>query len=180
MGSWRSGRGEYWHRLVALFFAGWVLVYANRTVLSPFLAVLQARWGLSKGQLGLLNSAFFLTYTLMQAPTGLLADRYGRRRLLLPGYVLHGLGATASGLAPGAGTFLAARILTGFGQSTYYATQYALASAAVPERFRALGMAVINSGMAFGIATGMAAASAALAGGGGAWRVPFVVLGLLT
>jgi MFS family permease len=41
-------------------------------------------------------------------------------------------------------------------------------------------MAVINSGMAFGIAAGMLAASAALSSGGGAWRAPFVVLGMLT
>lgn len=171
---------SYWRRLVVLFFAGWVLVYANRTVLSPLLPVIQARWSLSKAQLGLLNSAFFLMYTLMQVPTGVLADRLGRRRLLLPGYLLHGLGAAASGLAGGHGQFLAARLATGLGQSTYYATQYALASAVIPGPFRALGMAVINSGMAFGIALGMSVASLSLLAGGSAWRWAFALLGLLT
>jgi len=171
---------RYWRRLVFLFFLGWVLIYANRTVLSPLLSVLEAQWNMSRAQLGLLNSAFFLMYTLMQVPTGVLADRYGRRRLLLPGYLIHGAGALASGVAPGAGSFLAARVVTGFGQSTYYSTQYALASAAIPTRSRALGMAIINSGMAFGIATGMLLASASLALPAVGWRPPFVVLGLLT
>jgi len=170
---------QYWRRLVVLFFAGWVLIYANRTVLSPLLPVVQAEWGLSKAQLGLLNSAFFLMYTLMQIPTGVLADRIGRRRLLLPGYLVHGIGAAASGLAGGHGAFLAARVVTGLGQSTYYATQYALASEVIPGQFRALAMAVINSGMAFGIALGMSVASVSLLIGGGAWRPAFVLLGLV-
>ncbi|MDP2873640.1 MAG: MFS transporter [Bacillota bacterium] len=175
-----SGAPEYWRRLVGLFFVGWVLIYANRTVLSPLLPVIQEQWGLSKAQLGLLNSAFFLMYTLMQVPTGVLADRFGRRRLLLPGYLVHGLGAAVSGIAGGHGAFLAARAATGLGQSTYYATQYALASEVIPGPFRALGMAIINSGMAFGIALGMSIASASLLVGGGAWRWAFVVLGGLT
>lgn len=170
----------YWRRLVILFFAGWVLIYANRTVLSPLLPVIQAEWGLTKAQLGLLNSAFFLMYTLMQVPTGMLADRFGRRRLLLPGYLLQGLGAAASGVAGGHGTFLAARVVTGLGQSTYYATQYALASEVIPGRFRAFGMAVINSGMAFGIALGMSVASVSLLIGGAAWRPALVLLGVVT
>jgi len=175
----RQPRGEYWHRLVGLFFLGWMLIYANRTVLSPFLTLLEAQWGMTRSQLGLLNSAFFLMYTLLQVPTGILADRFGRRLLLLPGYLVHAIGATASGLAGGAGGFLAARVVTGIGQSTYYSTQYALASAAIPRRSRALGMAIINSGMAFGIAGGMLAASAALAAGAD-WRAPFLVLAVLT
>jgi MFS family permease len=156
-----------------------MLIYANRTVLSPFLTMLEAQWGMTRSQLGLLNSAFFLMYTLLQVPTGILADRFGRRLLLLPGYLVHAIGATASGLAGGAGGFLAARVVTGIGQSTYYSTQYALASAAIPRRSRALGMAIINSGMAFGIAGGMLAASAALAAGAD-WRAPFLVLAALT
>lgn len=175
----RRSRGEYWHRLVGLFFLGWLLIYANRTVLSPFLTLLEAQWGMTRSQLGLLNSAFFLMYTLLQVPTGILADRFGRRRLLLPGYLVHAIGAAASGLAGGAGAFLGARVVTGIGQSTYYSTQYALASAAIPRRSRALGMAIINSGMAFGIASGMLAASAALAAGAD-WRAPFLVLAVLT
>jgi MFS family permease len=118
-------------------------------------------------------------YTLLQVPTGILADRFGRRLLLLPGYLVHAIGAAASGMAGGAGAFLGARVVTGIGQSTYYSTQYALASAAIPRRSRALGMAIINSGMAFGIAGGMLAASAALAAGAD-WRAPFLVLAALT
>lgn len=171
---------RYWRRLVAVFFAGWVLMYANRTVLSPLLSLLEGQWSMTRAQLGLLNSAFFLMYTLMQVPTGLLADRLGRRRLLLPGYLLHAVGAALSGLAHSAQTFLAARVVTGLGQSTYYATQYALASAVIPRRYRALGMAVINSGMAVGIALGMLAASASLAGQGTSWRVPFLSLAAAT
>ncbi len=173
------GRND-WRLLAGLFFAGWVAMYANRTVLSSLLELVGVEWSLSRTELGLLTSAFFVAYTAMQVPAGVLADRRGRRRLLLPGFVLHGAGALASGLAPGPGSFLALRVLTGLGQGTYYAAQYALAAAAIPFRYRGLGTALINSGMAFGIGLGFFAGSALGYRLGLGWRWPFVLLGLGT
>jgi len=169
-----------WRALVFLFFLGWILMYANRTVLSPLLKRLGSMWSLSPAQLGLLSSAFFLMYTLFQVPFGWLADRIGRKRVLVPGYLAHGLGAALCGLAPGPGSFLALRVFTGFSQGSYYSTQYALATQSVPAERRGVAMAIINSGMAFGIAFGLAASSTLVYHFGLAWRVPFIALGLIT
>ncbi|MHB9058582.1 MAG: MFS transporter [Bacillota bacterium] len=163
-----------------LFFVGWILMYANRTVLSPLLKPLGNLWSLSETQLGLLSSAFFLMYTLLQVPFGWLADRLGRRPVLVSGYLAHGIGATLCGLAPGPAAFLGLRILTGSSQGSYYSTQYALAADSIPAERRGVGMAVINSGMAFGIALGLAASGTLVYGLGLSWRVPFIVLGLVT
>lgn len=165
---------------MVLFFGGWVLIYANRTVLSPLFKILALEWGLSKTQLGFLNSAFFLIYTLMQVPTGLLADRFQRKLVLLPGFLLQGLGVLAGGLAGGYFPFLLSRLATGLGQSTFYATQYALAQGAIPLEKRALGTSVINSGMAFGIAGGLALGSFFVYNLRLGWRVPFFLLSAFT
>lgn len=178
----KSGRGgqTYWKVLVGLFFLGWVLLYANRTVLSPLLKVLSDQWHLNKTQLGLLNSVFFLMYALVQIPSGVLADRLGRRRVLLPGFFLQGLGALASGLAPGAQAFLGIRAVTGLGQGTYYSAQYALAAGAIPKEHRGLGTAIINSGMAGGIILGLWLAGAMVYDWSLSWRWPVLVLGGIT
>src|SRR5258705_13501473 len=50
---------------------------------------------LSYTRAGLLASAFFYAYVIMQIPSGLLGDRFGRRRILLLGLLG---GALAAGL----------------------------------------------------------------------------------
>lgn len=171
---------RYWKLIVVLFSLGWVLMYANRLALSPVLSIIKQEWGLSKSQLGLLSSAFFLTYTLLQVPSGMLSDRIGRKRVLVPGYLLQGLGGLLSGIAPGFGAFLGARIIAGAGQGTYYSTQYALSGEAIPRQRRALGSSLINSGMSIGIASGLAIASVMVFDWHLPWRWPFIILGAIT
>lgn len=166
--------------VVVLFFLGWVMLYANRTVLSPLLSVLEAEWGLSQAALGLVNSAFFLIYSVLQVPGGVLGDRIGRRRVLVVGSLFHGLGGLASGSAWAYLPFLAARALTGVGQSAYYATQYAIASVVLPAARRAFGFSLINSGMSFGTAAGWIVAAYVVHNLGWSWRTPFFVMGVAT
>ena len=52
-------------------------------------------FGLSAASLGSLSALYFYSYVLMQIPTGLLADRFGPRRLLIAGLVLSTLGAVS-------------------------------------------------------------------------------------
>jgi MFS family permease len=58
-------------------------MYADRTILSPVLGDIESEFGLSGAQLGLINSVFFLTYALMQIPSGALADRIGKKVVLV-------------------------------------------------------------------------------------------------
>lgn len=157
-----------------------MLCYANRLALSPVLDIIKQEWNLSKSQLGLLSSAFFLAYTLLQVPSGLIADRIGRKAVLIPGYLLQALGGLLSGIAPGFGAFLGARIVAGTGQGTYYSTQYALASESIPQPRRALGSSIINSGMSLGIATGLTIASVMVFDWHLPWRWPFIILAVIT
>ncbi|HEY3315101.1 MAG TPA: MFS transporter [Bacillota bacterium] len=165
---------------MSLFFLGWVFMYANRTVLSPLLEPLGTLWSLNETQLGLITSAFFLTYTLLQVPFGWLAEKVGLKKQLVPGYLLHGIGAAASGLAPGPGAFLAFRVFTGATQASYFSPQYALASRSIPVPRRGFGMAIINSGMAFGMSLGLIMSGTLVYSLGLSWRAPFVALGALT
>src|SRR5690554_4562213 len=156
-------------------------MYADRTVLSPVLPLIGAEWSLDQSQLGLIASVFFLAYTVLQIPVGMLADRLGKHLILLvPGLLLLAVGTLLSGVAPSYGFLLFASVLAGLGQSTYFPTQFALSTAMVPQRYRSLSAAIINSGQAIGISVGLLIASYFALQLGGGWRMPFVALALPT
>lgn len=173
-------RPRYWHVILTVFFLGWVFMYADRTVLSPVLSTIGDEWRLSPQQLGLISSLFFLTYAALQLPTGWLADRFGRKMLLVPGYLLFGVTTVLSAFAPSYGVFLLLAALTGLGEGTYYPTQFSLSSEVIPRRFRGLGSAIINCGQAFGISLGFIASGFVAFTLNAGWRAPFAVLGVAT
>ncbi len=173
-------RFPYWQRLVALFFGGWVMLYVNRTILPPLMQTLRELWHLNQTQLGLINSLFFLMYTVLQIPAGILADRYGRKRVLVPGYLIHGIGAALGGFAGGFTSFMGARVLTGLFQGSYFAPHYSLATAEIPPHRRAGANAVMGSGAGFGIIIGSTLASLLVFRLGWSWRSVFILMGLVT
>jgi MFS family permease len=145
--------------VIFLFFLGWVFMYADRNILSPVMGSIGEDWNLNKAQLGLMSTVFFAAYAAMQIPTGFLADKFGRVKVLVAGYLLFGVATYLSGTAVAFGMFLLMRALTGLGEGTYYGTQYAISSNTTPKKYRGLVSAIINSGMAFGISLGFISAS---------------------
>ncbi|MGN7397786.1 MFS transporter [Peribacillus frigoritolerans] len=166
--------------VIFLFFLGWVFMYADRNILSPVMGSIGDEWGLDNSQLGLMSTVFFAAYALMQIPTGFLADKFGRVRVLVIGYILFGVGTYFSGLAASFGIFLLMRALTGLGEGTYYGSQYGISSSITPKKYRGLISALINSGMAFGISLGFIASSYFTYTSNKGWQFPFYVFAIPT
>ena len=160
---------------------GWVIVFGGMSTINPLLPFVRAEFRLSGSETGLLTSLFTLPYLLMQIPGGVLADRFGAKRILLVMLLLAGISLTASGLWPlGLFTFLAVMMLYRTGCSVYYSTSFGTSAGMVPAKERGLVAALLTMGTAFGgaVGTGFAVPLCNLAGG--AWRFPFLVFGLLT
>ncbi len=166
--------------VTVLFSLGWVFMYADRNILSPVMSVIQEQWGLNKGQLGLMSTVFFLTYALMQIPTGYLADRIGRVKVVVAGYVVFGIGTILSGFAPGFMIFLLMRAFTGIGEGTFYSPVYGISSSYISDKWRGVSAALINSGMAVGISLGFIGSSYFTFTLGLPWHVSFIVFGAAT
>ncbi|MDQ0326129.1 MFS family permease [Rhodopseudomonas julia] len=177
-----SGKGGIpgWWITIFLFWLGWVFMYADRTVLSPVMQDIQNEFGLNGTELGLISSLFFLAYAALQIPAGILGDRIGRKKVLVPGFLLFGVFTAVSGMVKTFPQLIAARIITGVGEGTYYGPQYGISSEQIPQKFRSLGSAIINSGMAFGIALGLMMSSWVAYTLDLGWRMPFYVLAVLT
>src|SRR2546425_4718779 len=84
-----------------LIFA-WAANFVIRIGFSALLPSIIDELQLSYTRAGLLASAFFYAYVIMQIPSGLLGDRFGRRRILVLGLLG---GALAAGLTGPARSF---------------------------------------------------------------------------
>lgn len=171
---------RYWWKVVALCFAGWILMYADRTILGPVMGNIAEQFNLNNTQLGAVNSIFFLTYAIMQIPFGIVGDRIGRRLVITFGFVLFGVTTFLSGIASGLGVFMIYRAITGIGEGAYYGPQYALSGEAIPQKSLALGTAIINSGMAFGTSGGYLLSSYLVLQKGHHWSLPFFIMSVPT
>lgn len=169
-----------WWLVALMFFLGWVFIYADRTILNPLMNDIGGEYGLGKTELGLLNSIFFLLYALVQVPSGVLGDRYGRLKFIVLGFLIFGAFTGITGLATGVGLLFFYRAMTGLGQGFYYGPQYSLSGEMIPVKHRTVGSAIINSGQAFGITLGLIGSSFFAYTLGMGWRGPFYVFAFPT
>jgi DHA1 family bicyclomycin/chloramphenicol resistance-like MFS transporter len=81
----------------------------------PSLPAIQRHFGASAGQVQWTLSAYLIGFAIGQIFYGPLADRKGRKRVMLAGLTLYGLANLASAFAPSLDVLIGARLLQGFG-----------------------------------------------------------------
>jgi MFS family permease len=98
-----------WGLGAALYLVG----FYQRVAPAVMTEELSAAFGLSATALGNLSAFYFFTYVAMQVPTGIIADRWGPRRLLTAGALVAAAGSLLFALAPGFLVASAGRLLVG-------------------------------------------------------------------
>jgi MFS family permease len=107
-----------------------------------------------------------------------LADRFGRRRIILAALALMSAGMIASGFTMTVGQFLAMRIVVGAGIGTVLAAMAALASEAAPSGHRNLAVGIVQAGYPFAaIFTGLLVARLLASHG---WQALLIWAGAIT
>ena len=170
----RSGIG----RVFLPFAAGYLLSYLFRTVNGPIGDRLIAEFHLNAAQLGLLTSAYFLTFSAFQLPLGILIDHFGPRRVQLVLCLVAACGALLFAVADNTPTLIAGRALIGLGTAGGLVAGLKALNSAVPhERLLVMnGFYVMCGGI--GAMAGTYPVSWATAWLG--WRGTFVLLAGLT
>ena len=74
-----SSKGRF-SLIVASLALGWAVLYLDRSVLFPLLPAIGDEFYLTGTQRGAITNCYFITYVLMQIPTGVLGDRLGLTR----------------------------------------------------------------------------------------------------
>lgn len=99
------------------FAGGYFLSYVFRSINAVIAPDLVADFALSAADLGLLTSAYFLTFAAAQVPLGILLDRYGPRRTTAALMLVAGIGALVFSQSQGLSSLLFGRALIGMGVS---------------------------------------------------------------
>jgi MFS family permease len=97
------------------FAAGYYLSFLFRSINAVIAGDLRAELGLTAADLGLLTSAYFLVFSAVVLPCGVLIDRYGPRLVDSGLLVLAAAGSIVFALADGVWTLMLGRALIGLG-----------------------------------------------------------------
>jgi predicted MFS family arabinose efflux permease len=152
------------------------LVGTVEFMLAPMLAPLAAAFNVPVSSAAWLVSGYALSYAALAPFVGLLSDRFGRRRLLLPALLLFAADALVLTVAPDISFAVALRILGGVAGAALTPTAFALISETVPQHKQAGAMGLVLFGLTLGVTTGPTIAGLLTEQYG--WRAPFLVVSL--
>ena len=143
--------------LVALLAVTATASYLSRVNVSVAGALMMKELALDQIQMGRVFSAFLLGYALCQVPAGMLADRFGAKRVLALAAFSWVVATAAMASVPGAAALpllLGARLLLGIGEApTFPAAAQAISRhLPVPVQGRANGLVIAAIGLGSAIA----------------------------
>ena len=165
------------YKLIAWTFSLSMLLYIDRVAISTARTPVSEAFNLSDTQFGWVLSSFALGYALFQTPAGLLADRYGARRVLTLIVALWSLFTALTGLAWGFASLLLFRFVFGAAEAGAYPTCARAFYAWLPTAERGLAQGINFSGSRLGAAFALPAVAWLIVTAG--WRGAFVILGAL-
>ena len=137
---------------------------------------LAKEWGLTKGALGPVFSAGLFGLMIGALLFGPLADRIGRKKIIILSTLAFGIGALVTAFVNDLNTLLAIRFLTGLGLGGAMPNAVAMTSEFNPRRRRATMVMIMFCGFSVGAALGGLLAAALIPQFG--WRSVFVVGGV--
>jgi ACS family D-galactonate transporter-like MFS transporter len=163
-----------WLIAILLFFAG-LINYFDRTIVSVALPVIATDLHLGPAKMGILLSAFFWSYALMQVPIGWLSDRYNLRWLYAICFAVWSVTCGLTGFATSLAMMLVLRVLLGIGESIYLPGGMKAVSVLFPAKDRGLASGLVNCGTRAGLAFGAPLIAALVVAFG--WKTSFFLLG---
>lgn len=163
-------------KIVALLAGLSAMSTLSTNILLPAFPDIAAQFDVPARELGLTLSSFFITFAVAQLVVGPLADRYGRKSMVLGGLMLFMLGTVVGGLAGSFETLIAGRVIQALG----ICAAAVLARAIARDLFegeslaRALSLTMIATAAAPGFSPLAGSLLTTLLG----WRAIFILVGL--
>src|SRR6202044_719857 len=164
------------NRVLFLLSLSVFINYIDRSNLSIAAPLLKDELHLSASQLGILLSAFFWTYGLMQIPAGWLVDRFDVKWVFGMGFFVWSAAPAVTGILHGFAALIVIRILLGWGESVAFPSYSKILRTHFAEQRRGLSNAIMMAALSLGPAFGILVGGVIVARFG--WRPFFVVLGL--
>jgi MFS family permease len=164
--------------IIGVLSLGMVIAYVSRSALAVPLALPEfiRSFHLSNTDRGVVNSAFFWTYAVLQIPAGWVVDRYGVKFPYFIGFTLWCLASASTALTRSIPQLIMVQVLLGVGQAVVPPASYRWIRYHFVEKERGLAIGLYMTGTKLGPAIG--APLTAWLIGMYDWRVTFVLIGL--
>src|ERR1700744_2176204 len=161
--------------VVVLLTLGVVIAYTDRINLSAALPAIRMSFPLSAAASGILLSAFFWAYTLLQTPAGWVVDRFGLKWPYAAGMLVWSAASAATAFVGSLHGLIVLRMVLGLGEAIVIPASMRYIRESFAERERGLPMGILMSGAKYGPAIGAPIATYLVLGFG--WRWMFVLNG---
>jgi ACS family sodium-dependent inorganic phosphate cotransporter len=164
--------------IVALTFLGCIIAYTDRVNISVAAVAMKEHFGWTQTEKGFVLSAFFVGYVMSMFIAGLLATRFGGKRVAGAAVIIWSCFTLLTPLAAALSlpVLIASRLAMGMGEAGLFPATYDLFGRWIPPVERARAASRFVSGIPLGTLIGLAA-SGWLVGRYG-WPMPFYVFGL--
>lgn len=137
-------------KILLLTGIGWMFDAMDQGMVSGVMAVIGKEWNLGTDQLALLGSAGMLGMALGAALSGMAADKWGRRTVIMVTLIIYGVASGLSGFADNFTTLLILRFITGFGLGGELPAASTLISEFSPTKTRGRNVILLESFWAWG------------------------------
>ena len=149
----------------------------DRQVFAVLLPDIKATYGLTGGEAGIIATIFTLGMGLAGVPAGYLADRFGRKKVVLISLLIFSVSCALQSVAAGTLDMALWRILSGVGEGMQVAALFA-AVGAYFTRHRGFALGSISAAFGLGGFTGPLLGGAIVSATGD-WRIPLILFGAI-
>lgn len=162
------------YTVLAILFVTWIVSFMDRMVMSVAIPYIAKDFHLTPVAMGVVMSAFFAGYSISQIPGGILADRFGIRKITTFAYIWWTGFTAITGAAANLIQMMIVRVIFGLGEGLYPACSFKSISVWFPQHERATANAVMLASNSLGMAITPLVVVAIMAAWG--WRSVFYAL----
>lgn len=163
--------------ILALLFLGWSLGNLDRYIMNYAVVSITGDLSLDASSTGIILSAFYLGYAIMQIPGGWLADKFGAKRVLLMAVIMWSIFTGLTAVAWSLTAMIVIRFLFGIGEGGFQPASSKIIATIFPkeERGRAMSIMLTSGGIVSLIVPLLAAYLLGTIG----WRMMFIIIGAI-
>ncbi|WP_158938108.1 MFS transporter [Burkholderia sp. S171] len=163
--------------VLVMLLVSWILANADRMAMSISIVPISKDFNLDARSAGLLLSAFYVSYSLMQLVAGQLSDRFGSRAVLVFSVACWSVFTGLTGFATTFASLIVIRVLFGIGEGGFVPASTVTVAEAFPRGERARAKSLVIGASFLGSAVGSSAIAALVHTHG--WRYAYHVFGLV-
>jgi predicted MFS family arabinose efflux permease len=140
-----STRKQHWAISVTAVILAMMAIQMSSLGFSPLLPAIRKELSASYSQMGLFTGMYGLIAIFISLPAGILAARFGEKRMLLAGLAVTAIGLTSLGFAHTYGFALASRALWLVGYRFAFICVFTAMAVGTPEKYRSRTMGVLGA-----------------------------------